>query len=335
MSESTTHPDYLIIRRTALIALGAGVVLMFAKFGVYMATNSVAVFSDAMESLVNISAAAFMAFSLWYANRPADKDHPYGHGKIEFLAIGLEAWMILFAGVMILIEAIRRLIFGEEMPKADLAVILLSAIGVLHAALASYLYVMGKRYDSPVLAAHAKHLFTDVATTIGIIIGLLLVHWTQWQRLDPIVAILVAGLALFVCWHLMWQSINGLMDRRDPKDEATITRILDQAVADGEILGYHKVRHRHVGQMHWVDMHLQMPGEKTVRQSHAAAAAIENRIEQTLGHANATAHVEPEEKLQQDPGPLPANQGEAHDTTTTPGNAPDGEIQAEEKQPPS
>ena len=305
MPDPQADPHLAAVKRIALHALIAGIVIALLKFGVFWMTNSVAVLSDALESLINIAAAGFMLYSLWYSNRPADREHPYGHGKIEFLAIGLEGWLILLAGLVIGVEAVRRLIVGAEL-NLNAGIWVLGVVGLLDFGLAAYVWRAGRKYQNDVLRADGKHLATDVASTAGVIGGLVLVRWTGYQWLDPVVAIVMASLILFVSWHMLWQSFHGLMDHSDPKDEAAIKALLDDEVRAGAIHGYHKVRHRHTGPFHWVDMHLQVDGEMTISDGHELASRIEGRVEETLGRANATAHLEPYDPQRHPPAGLSA-----------------------------
>ncbi|MFA9476703.1 cation diffusion facilitator family transporter [Phycisphaerales bacterium AB-hyl4] len=279
--------------RVARIALIAGLAITAIKFGIFFLTNSIAVLSDALESIINVVAAGIMLYSIWYGSRPVDRDHPYGHGKIEFMAVGLEGWLILVAGVLIGFEAVRRLISPAELQQLGLGLWLLGGMAVLNGALAVYVWRAGIRYRNQVLVADGKHLMTDVASTIGVFVGLLLVHYTGHQQLDSVAAILVAAAILFTSWRLLWQSFHGLMDRASPHDTQTITSILDEEIAQGHIAGYHKVRHRLSGGFHWVDMHLHVDGDMTIHQGHDLASRIEQRIQHALGQANATAHLEP------------------------------------------
>lgn len=296
MPEPQPHPDLPQIRRVALHALSAGIVITAIKFGIFFLTNSAAVLSDAFESIINIVAAGFMLYSIWLANRPADRLHPYGHGKIEFMAVGLEGWLILLAGVVIAFEAARRLWRGVQPVQLEAGIILISIVAALTVALAWYVIHAGKRFDSDILRADGRHLMTDAASTLGVLIGLILVRVTGLWWLDPLIAIVLAAAILFTSWRLLWHSIHGLMDKVDPKDDAAIRRILDEEVTAGAIRSYHKVRHRHSGPFHWVDMHLQIDGDLTIREGHALASRIEGRIESELGQANATAHVEPADR---------------------------------------
>jgi len=279
--------------RVAVHAVVAGAGIAALKFTVFAFTDSVAVLSDALESLINIAAAVAMLYAIRVSNRPADHEHPYGHGKAEFMAVALEGWLILIAGVFIAVKAAGRLISGEAPSNLGFGIGGLAAIGVLDLLLAVYVSRAGRRYNNPPLAADGKHLFTDVLSTAGVIVGLALVHVTGRAWLDPVAAIVIASLIFFTSWRLLWQSVQGLMDRSDPEDQAAIRAILDRELAAGRIHGYHKVRHRHQGRFHWVDMHLQVDPGMSVADAHALASRIEAQIEAELGPANATAHIEP------------------------------------------
>lgn len=306
MPEPQTHPQFPRLRRAAVFTLIAGVVIMLMKFGVFFLTDSTAVLSDAMESIINLIAAALMLYSITLSNRPADIDHPYGHGKVEFMAAGFEGGLILAAGTLIAWKAGGRLIHGSDldMARLNIGTWMLGGIGLLGFALAAYVWRAGRKYDSIVLVADGKHLLTDALSTAGVIVGLILVQWTGRQWLDPVVALAMAAFIFWTSWKLLWQSIGGLMDRRDPADDSTIREILDDEVRRGTIAGYHKVRLRHAGAFHWVDMHLQVDPAMTVTAAHDLASRIEHRIEQRLGEGNATAHIEPftsQQTLEQPP----------------------------------
>lgn len=315
MPDPAAHPQAAAIRRVALHALLAGVGVMALKFGVYYFTHSTAVLSDALESIINIAAALMMLFAVWFAQQPADHDHPYGHGKIEYLAVGLEGTMVLLAGLVIVYEAIHRL-FHPVPIHAQMGVYGLAAVGILSALLAAYVFYAGYRYQSPTLLADGRHLFTDVLSTAGVFCGLLLVQATGYEIIDPIVALIMGVIVVFTGARLLYQSFNHLMDREDPQDNIAIRRILDEEVAAGNIRGYHKVRHRHNGTFHWIDLHLELDGDLPIREGHTIASRIEGRIERELGQgqADATAHLEPYEPGGANPpaasgpvGPTPAS----------------------------
>lgn len=293
MPEPTSIPFVSQVRRVVLLVLAAGLAITALKFFAYLATDSVGVLSDALESIVNILAAGFMAYALWFSNRPADASHPYGHGKIEFLAVGFEGLFVLAAGVLIAVVAVQRLISGEAPRELTTGMTLLGVIALLSLALGAFVHSAGRRYENQVLIADAQHLLTDVLTTAGVWVGLLLTHLTGLALFDPLVAIVLATVITLTSVRLLRRAVDGLLDRSDPSDEELILAILDEEIAAGRILGYHKVRHRHTGAFHWVDLHLQVEADLTVAQGHDRASGIERRIELALPPGNATAHIEP------------------------------------------
>lgn len=295
MPEPEAHPEAPRIIRVARLALIAGLAITLLKFAVFSLTNAAVVLSDALESIVNLAAATMVLYSIWLSSRPADRNHPYGHGKVEFMAVAVEGWLVLAAGLVIAVESVRRLIFPPRLAleSFDLGMILLSVVAVLVLALGLFVWGAGRRLDSAVLIADGKHLLTDAVSTGAGVLGLLLVQLTGLQWLDPALALVVALVILLVSWRLLAEAIDGLMDRVDPEDQQRIREILEEEVARGAIVSYHKVRHRHSGRFHWVDMHLQVPADMTIRQGHAIASRIEGRVERALGEANATTHLEP------------------------------------------
>lgn len=283
-------------QRVAWIALVGGLAIMAAKLGVFWLTNSAAVLSDALESIVNVLAAAMAAISTWYAAQPPDRLHPYGHGKVEFFAVGFEGVLIVIAGMGIIAESIRRLIVGGELADLTAGIWGLTAINLVMVGLAAWVWRSGIRHDSATLVADGKHLATDVITTLAVVGGLIAVKVTGLQWLDAALAIAVALLIFVTGGRLMLESWRGLMDQIDLADDAMIRQILREEIAAGQIVSFHKLRHRHTGGHHWVDLHIQVPGQMTVREAHERASRIENRIEQSLGRADATAHIEPDRK---------------------------------------
>lgn len=291
-------------RRVAWIALIGGIAIMGLKLIVFAVTNSAAALGDALESIVNIAAAAMAVFSTWYASRPADREHPYGHGRVEFVAVGVEGTMVFIAGVLLVIEAARRLAVGADFGNLGIGALLLAGITILVALLGFYIARSGARLNSPTLRADGRHLLTDALTTAGVVAGLALVQATGLGWIDPVLALGVAAMIFYTGSHLIGESWRGLMDHADPQADNAIRAILDSAVNQGTILSYHKVRHRAHGNMRWIDLHIQVPGDMTVRDAHAVASRIEHALEQSFSRANATAHIEPPEGFRGgDPAP--------------------------------
>lgn len=278
-----------------MIALLAGLALTAMKFGVFLLTDSAAVLSDALESIINVVAAAMALWAVTLANKPPDKTHPYGHGKIEFVSASVEGGMILAAAAAIGFEAIRRLVVGGEVHQINLATLLTAGIAIITALLAWYVGQSGKRYDSSALRADAKHLRTDVITTLGVTAGLIVVSLTGVVWIDAAVALLLGAGIAFTGIRLIRENLAGLLDEADLQDTSALQVLLDEEIKAGRISGYHKLRLRHQGRFHWIDLHLQVDPDLSVEQSHNLASDIEHRLEQLMAPANATAHVEPDE----------------------------------------
>ncbi len=274
-----------------------GAALLAIKFVAYYKTGSAAIFSDAMESIVNVLAAGFAVYAIYYAHRPADREHPYGHGKIEFMSAGFEGGMIFVAALVIAFHALEALWRRTTLNDIGLGVVLMAAAMLVNGAMGLYLIRSGKKHKSLTLEADGKHLFADAVTSAATIVALTIVKFTGWWVIDPIIALLIAVYITYMAVGLMRSGAAGLLDQQDLQDEALLMGILDSHLAPAgkppQICSYHKLRHRHTGRYHWVDFHIMVPPALTIDQGHAIASAIEYEIEQALGEGNATAHVEP------------------------------------------
>ena len=285
--------------RAALLALGVGAALMGVKFVAYFLTGSAVIFSDAVESIVNVAAAGFAMYSIVLAHRPADASHPYGHGKVEFFSAGFEGGMILVAAVVSALNAGGDLLRGGDLRPArlDLGLLLMGAALGVNAVVGGYLLRTGRRLGSLTLVADGHHLLTDALTSVVALAALGVVRLTGWRHADPLAALAVSVYIGRTGLLLLRHAVAGLMDRQDASDEALLRGILDAhtgpAGGEPKICGYHKLRHRHSGRYHWVDFHITVPADWSITRGHEVASAIEYEIEQALGEGNATAHVEP------------------------------------------
>lgn len=284
--------------RAALTSLVVGLTLLAVKFAAYFLTGSAAIFSDAMEGIVNVLASGVALYAVFLAHIPADPEHPYGHGKAEFLSAGFEGGLILLAAIVIAVQAIGEMIEGPGVHQLDAGILLLIGAMLVNGATGWYLVRAGRRTDSATLVADGKHLLSDALTSAAIVLALI-VMWFRphWTWIDPIAALVVALYLIGVGGGLVHGSVGGLMDKQDRADDRLIRSILDAhtgpAGAEPRVCSYHKLRHRHSGRYHWVDFHLVVPADWTVTRGHEVASAIEYEIEQALGVGNATAHVEP------------------------------------------
>lgn len=270
--------------------------MLGGKMVAYNITGSAAIFSDAMESVVHLMATGFAVFSLWYSIRPADKSHPYGHGKIAYFSSGFEGGLIMVAALSIIYTAILDLIRGPELNQLSVGLLITFVLSVVNLILGLSLIRIGKRQNSIVLISNGQHVLTDMWTSVGVIGGLLAVWLTDILWLDPVVAILVALNILKTAGSLIRRSVFGLMEYADPDDTEAIKAILEKAIAGGTVAGYHQLRHRRVNDQVWVEYHLLFPDHITVRDAHALSHDVENAVHAlfTKDDIVVTAHLEPE-----------------------------------------
>ena len=285
--------------QAALLSLGVSVLLLTIKFVAFVVTQSAAVFSDAVESIANVLGAGAALYALVVAHAPPDDEHPYGHGKSEFLSAMFEGGLVLLAGIFILVRTADAIWHGElvEEQQVDLGLALVAGALVVNGGVGLHLIRTGRKQGSMTLEADGKHLMSDALTSVAVLIALGLVRLTGWRFFDPLTALLMGVYIAWMAIGLMRRSAAGLMDRQDAADRQALTAILDAHIGPSgkapRICAHHKLRHRHTGRHHWIEFHLLVPADWTVRDGHAAAAEIECEIEQALGEADATAHVEP------------------------------------------
>jgi len=279
--------------RAVSISLAVSVVLLAAKYQAYRLTGSTAILSDALESIVNVVAAVFALGGLVFAGRPADRNHPYGHGKIEFFSAAFEGGLIAFAAVLIFYEVVLSLLRGPEIRALDLGVAIVLGAGIMNLLLGFYLVRAGRRYDSLTLVADGRHVLADFYTSAGIVIGLLLVRFTGVAWLDPVVAAVVALNLLWTGFRLVRHAAGGLLDEEDP---ALLGRLLDvlQPHLGQAVIRIHHLRAIRSGRFHHVDAHLVVPEFWSVERSHELAEDLAARVIKEVG-------VEGEMELHTDP----------------------------------
>jgi cation diffusion facilitator family transporter len=282
-------------RHVALAAILVGMLVFALKFVAFRLTGSVSLYSDALESIVNTVAALGAFFAIRIAARPPDRNHPFGHSKVEYFAAVAEGGLILFAAVEILRSASER--FGSPAPLVELdtgIAISLAATG-LNGLAAWYLVRMGKRFRSPALYADGRHLWSDVVTTLGVLVGILLAWATGLWILDPILAVAVALHIIWVGIDVIRSSLGGLMDESlsEVEVESVRTAINDHM---GAALEVHDLKTRRAGGRAFVEFHLIVPGTMSVSESHDLCDTIEEAIRNQFPQVVVTVHVEPEIK---------------------------------------
>jgi cation diffusion facilitator family transporter len=278
-----------------LLSITAAVVTIGLKGAAYIITGSVGLLSDAVESLVNLVAALTAYVSLWYASRPVDRTHTYGHEKIEFFSSGLEGVLILVAAISIAWYAVGRLIHPTPLEPLGPGLALATVAAVINGAVGLLLIRVGRSHRSIVLEADGKHLLTDFWTSAGVLAALGLVALTGWAVLDPVIALVVAANIVWTAADLIRRSFNGLMDHAlPPNEEATVRAAIEARL--GPNMDYHALRTRQAGAHRFVDFHLLVPGDSTVRQAHALAEEIETAIKGALSDVEVAVHIEPIEE---------------------------------------
>jgi len=289
--------------RTALASMGVGLAVLALKLAAWALTGSVALLSDALESIVNVAAAGLALWALWLAAQPADADHPYGHHKAEYLSAVMEGALIVVAALIILHEAGWSLFEPRRLEAAWTGLVLNGIATALNAVWAVFLIRAGRRWRSPAIGADGLHLLADVVTSVGVIGGIALAVAFDLPILDPILAGLVALNILWMGQRLVRRSVAGLMDAAP--DPETLERIRQAiAVSATGALEAHDVRTRHAGRASFVEFHLVVPGDWTVAEAHAVCDRIEAALKHELDGAIVTIHVEPEEKAKQEGVPV-------------------------------
>ncbi len=286
-----------ITQKLALGSVAVSIVVLGVKFYAYQLTGSVALLSDALESIINLATALAAVWALHVALQPADARHPYGHSKAEYLSAVLEGVLIVGAAIAILREAAEAYLHPGPLgtPVLGLGV---SAIGsVLNAGWAFVLRREGLRARSPALMADGRHLQTDVVTSIGVMVGVSLVFLTGNQAIDPIVAALVALHVLWNGWQLMRESVNGLLDEALPDDALSRLRSLIAANAQGAIEA-HDLKTRCAGKLTFIEFHLVVAGDMTVTRAHDICDHLERVLKDEVADASVSIHVEPENNRQ-------------------------------------
>jgi cation diffusion facilitator family transporter len=275
-----------------LLSIAAAVLTLALKSAAYFLTSSVGLLSDAVESLVNVVAAVTAYLSLYYAAKPVDESHTYGHEKIEFFSSGLEGVLILAAAAAIAWYAVQRLITPQELQPLGpgLAISLLASL--FNGFTAAVLLRAGRRYGSIVLEADGWHLITDVWTSAAVLVGLSLVWLTGVQMLDPLIALAVSLNILWTGFSLIRRSFDGLMDRALPPPEQTAVRAAIERHL-GPNMDYHALRTRRAGRRRFVDFHLLVPGRLTVQEAHTLTGRIEESVRSALPGLEVTVHIEP------------------------------------------
>jgi cation diffusion facilitator family transporter len=281
-------------RRYAGLSIVAAVFTIGLKLGAYYLTGSVGLFSDAAESVVNLVAAVAVLWALTFAIRPPDEEHAFGHSKAEYFSSGLESALIIIAAVWIGITAWGRLMEPQPLQNVGLGLSITLGAAALNGVVALVLLRAGRRLRSISLRADAQHLLTDVWTSVGVVLGIVMVQLTGWWVLDPLIGLVVAANIVWTGFRLLRDTAEGLLDRVLPQeDQEVIASVLSRYERQG--IRFHAVCTRAAGQRRFVSMHVLVPGLWTVKQGHDLSEKIEGELAGALPQSTYFIHIEPSE----------------------------------------
>lgn len=278
-------------KRAAWLSLTIGITLFAAKTSAYLLTGSSAIFSDAAESIVHVAATSMVLYSIYLSSRPPDESHLYGHGNIEFFSAGIEGLLIIIAAFTIIYYSMEDLLHGVQIKSLDIGTLIIAAAGFVNLFLGLYLLKKGKKTNSITLTADGKHVLTDAYTSIGVVIGLVLVMLTGFHMLDPLIAILVALNILNTGFKLLRESIGGLMNETDKQTLKTIGDTL-RNIRKEYWIDIHHLRFWKSGDTVMIDFHLILPYYLTVKESHLEENYIEKELLEVLQNCSVRIHMD-------------------------------------------
>lgn len=278
------------VQRNILIG---SILIMVGKFTAYLMTSSVGILTDALESIVNVAAGSISLYSLHWAGKPKDKEHPFGHGKMELLSASAEGAMISIAGLIIIYNGIERLIFPVELRKLDIGIIIVAISGLLNYLMGLYSIRIGKKYSSIALIAGGKHLQSDTYSTIGLVIGLLLLYFTGINWIDSAVSLIFGTLIIVTGISILRKTIANLLDTADKDLIDHLVEVLNKQRKD-EWIGFHNIKITKYGNMLHLDCDLVLPWFYTVAEAHETGNEFKQMLnDEFKGQIEMTLHFDP------------------------------------------
>jgi cation diffusion facilitator family transporter len=259
-----------------------GFVLLGIKFWAFFLTNSVAILTDALESIVNVTAGTITLLSLMVAAKPRDSSHPYGHGKAEFISAGIEGTLITLAGLLIFYEAGKKLFNPGEVSSLDTGLILISISGIVNLLAGLFAIKTGKKTNSLGITATGKHLISDAVSTAGLVTGLIILYFTGWQWIDSVVAFLFGGMIIYTGYKIVRTSIAGIMDESDEELLNNLVKYLDRNRMENWI-DLHNLRVIKYGNQLHIDCHLTLPWYMNLNEAHIEIDSLSRLIKEEFG----------------------------------------------------
>lgn len=274
--ENMTAEDILKIRVQRWILIGSAILLV-GKFLAFFLTNSVGILTDAMESIVNVVAGIISLYSLWYASKPKDKGHPFGHGKVELISASIEGLLIMIAGGIIIFEGVRRLFEPGEIQSLDIGIVVVAIAGAANYIMGWYSIKTGKKYNSMALIASGKHLQSDTYSTIGLVVGLILLYITKIGWIDSALALIFGSIIIVTGILILRKTVANLMDRADKELLEQMTEVLEKHRRD-EWVDIHNAKIIKYGNMLYIDCDLTLPWYYNIIQGHEATEKLSGTL---------------------------------------------------------
>jgi cation diffusion facilitator family transporter len=281
----------------AAVSVASNTALIMLKVAAGTITGSVAILTEALHSLIDLIASVVAFFSVRKADEPADDDHPYGHEKIEHMAAAIEGMLILVGSGVIVFEAVRRLVSGGEVDQLGFGIGVVALSIAVNLVVSTWLFARAKATGSPALEADAEHLRTDMVSSGGVLIGLVLVQTTDAQWIDPVVALLVAGWISIAGLRILRQASRVLVDEALPQDELEAIADEVEGFATRGVVGFHALRARRAGNHRYIDMHLQFRAGTSLEDAHRTSHALQDAITARIGEGEVLIHLEPADRV--------------------------------------
>ena len=279
--------------KTMRIMLFFSIVLTLIKFSAYIITHSTAILTDALENIINVVAGGFALFSIYYASLPKDENHPYGHGKVEYLSVGVEGGLIIIAGGAIILKAVMGFFHRIEIESIDIGLYITAFGGICNLLMGRYLIRHGKLKNSSLMIADGKHLLADTISSAGLIVGLTIIYFTKLYWLDNVIAILLGLYIFYAGYKLLKESVNSLLDEADYEKLKHLVTILNENRAE-KWIDMHNLRVLKYGAHLHIDAHITLPWYDNLEYSHGEVTAVENLIKDKLeGEVEFFIHADP------------------------------------------
>ena len=292
--------------RAAAVSIVSNLLLIALKLVAGAITGSIAIITEAVHSAIDLVASIIAYFSVRKADQPADADHPWGHGKVENLAAAIEGMLILVGAGVIVYESARRLAEGTEIHSIGFGIGVIAFSAVANLGVSTFLYRRARATDSPALEGDAAHLRTDAFTSLGVLVGLVLVELTGAEWLDPAVALMVAVAIVFAGVRILNRTSRVLVDEALPAYELESVRDAIDTHGAPEIAGFHKLRARRAGSRRYIDLHVQFKDGTSLRRAHAISHELQRAVTARLRGADVLIHLEPEQPVGASPAEAPA-----------------------------